>query len=269
MNTQDICKFIPSKSIDKDLLTLNFVYECQFFPEEFLSKNAYSINLVSAGRGILHIRNGEYLLQPGVVFFTFPQQEYRVESTEDLQYMYVSFLGIRANALMERLGLRSNYAVFPDCGALLPTWKQALHVSEPENLDLITEGLLLYSLAHLCNTEKESNAMATSTDIVLKVKLYLEEHFTDHDLTLQAVAAKFGYNHKYLSQKFIKTISIGFNDYLQDLRIQHARKLIREGMQNVAEISRRCGYNDPFYFSRLFREKTGLSPKQYMRKRGE
>lgn len=269
MNTQDICKFIPSKSIDKDLLTLNFVYECEFFPEEFLSKNAYSINLVSAGRGILHTRNGEYLLQPGVMFFTFPQQEYRVESTEDLHFMYVSFLGIRANALMERLGLRSNYAVFPDCGALLPTWKQALHVSEPENLDLITEGLLLYSLAHLCNTAKESKSKEASTEIILKVKLYLEEHFSDQDLTLQAVATKFGYNHKYLSLKFKKTLSIGFNDYLGDLRIQHARKLIREGMQNVAEISRRCGYNDPFYFSRLFRGKTGLSPKQYMRKRGE
>ena len=138
MNTQDICKFIPSKSIDKDLLTLNFVYECQFFPEEFLSKNAYSINLVSAGRGILHIRSGEYQLQPGVMFFTFPQQEYRVESTEDLHFMYVSFLGIRANALMERLGLCSKYAVFTDCGALLPIWKQAIHASQPENLDLIT-----------------------------------------------------------------------------------------------------------------------------------
>lgn len=267
MNTQDICKFIPSKGLDKDLLTLNFVYECEFFPEKFLFRNAYSLNLVSEGRGILHTRTAQYPLEPGDVFFTLPQQEFRVENTEHIHFLYVSFLGIRANALMERLELHSNYGIFHGQEALIPTWKQALGVSNPENLDLLTEGLLLYTLAHLCKTTRETVSAAASTDIILKVKQYIEENFHDPDLTLRSVAAHFGYNHKYISQKFIKTVLIGFNDYLQNLRIQHAQKLIDSGMQNVTEIAKRCGYNDPFYFSRLFKEMKGISPKQYIMQR--
>jgi AraC-like DNA-binding protein len=267
MNTQDVCKFIPSKVTAKDLNMVNFVYECKYFPEGFQIRNTYIIHLVSEGHGILHTWAGQHRLEPGDMFFVRPQQEFRIENTGNIHFLYISYLGIRANALMERLAIHSEPAIFHGQDILIPMWKQALRHSNSENLDLITEGLLLYSLAQLCQTSSENIPDSTSTDIILKVKQFVEEHFHDPDLTLHSVAAHFGYNHKYISQKFSKTVAIGFNNYLQNLRIQHAQKLIESGIKNVSEISIRCGYRDPLYFSRLYKEKTGQSPKQHIMKR--
>lgn len=53
------------------------------------------------------------------------------------------------------------------------------------------------------------------------------------------------------------------SNYITDLRLAHARKLLRETNLSVAQVSRACGYEDPLYFSRLFRKKTGMPPLAY------
>lgn len=266
MYTKDICKFIPNTMPDGNLLTLNFVYECEYFPEKYRHRNAYSFNLVTNGEGLLHTRCGQFPLEIGDVFFTLPQQEFWVKNTGNLHYIYISFIGIRANAIMDRI-VSDQRTVFKGFHALIPHWRQAVNEADGENLDLMTEGLLLYSLAQLCRKPKANAPVAKRpVDIIVRIKQYAEEHFREPALSLREIAALYGYNHKYISQKFIRTMSIGFNDYLQDLRICYAAKQIEDGMQNVAEVAKISGFTDPFYFSRLFKEKHGISPKQYVMK---
>ncbi|MBQ1222950.1 MAG: helix-turn-helix transcriptional regulator, partial [Oscillospiraceae bacterium] len=53
--------------------------------------------------------------------------------------------------------------------------------------------------------------------------------------------------------------------YLNTLRIRHACVLIEQGISGVKDISNLCGFSDPMYFSRLFKAKLGVSPREYVR----
>ena len=101
-------------------------------------------------------------------------------------------------------------------------------------------------------------------DIILKVKKYLDDNFYNTDINLKKVSEFFSYNERYISDKFKKTIKIGFNKYLQKLRIDYSIYLMSIGIKNVNEIAKLCGYNDPFYYSKVFKKHMNISPKKYL-----
>ena len=106
MNRQDnICKFITHTSTDR-ITTTNFVYEKRAENREAMtvSKN-YAIYLVVSGKGILRTETFVKELQPGNLFFTFVQVPFKIENTNQLQYMYISFHGGRSEELFARFGI--------------------------------------------------------------------------------------------------------------------------------------------------------------------
>ena len=124
----------------------------------------------------------------------------------------------------------------------------------------MSEAVLLYTFADVCASESETEEEG-NVSFILQIKCYVDEHFTDPHLSLYSVAEQFGYSSKYLSEHFKKTVKIGFSSYLTNLRIEHAKKLIHDGMRNVSEISRFCGFRDPLYFSKVFKRLVGSAPK--------
>ena len=83
------------------------------------------------------------------------------------------------------------------------------------------------------------------------------------DLSLASVAAEVGYHKKYLSHRFRLYTGVGFNRYLKDLRVKNAVFLMDNGVHSVKNVALLCGFGDPLYFSKVFRETVGISPKNY------
>ena len=52
-------------------------------------------------------------------------------------------------------------------------------------------------------------------------------------------------------------------EYISDLRIHYAKRLLKSGCSNISEVAARCGYTDRFYFSKIFKRETGQTPKEY------
>jgi two-component system response regulator YesN len=67
----------------------------------------------------------------------------------------------------------------------------------------------------------------------------------------------------YLSRLFSEHCKTTFIDYVTELRVENAEKLLRESKMNIKEVAFALGYQDPNYFSRIFRKFTGLSPMAY------
>lgn len=101
-----------------------------------------------------------------------------------------------------------------------------------------------------------------SGGIAYKVKMYVDAHFAD-DITLTKLAQHFYVNTVYLGQVFKKVYNMKFNDYLNNTRIEEAKKLLKLTGLKAYEISHKVGYNKPEYFSKKFEEVTGLSPSAY------
>ena len=259
----NVCKFLSTRKPDERINIINFVYEREAdFPQAFVLTSNYSIALVTQGEGTLHTPLAEFPLAKGYLFFTFSAKPYYICNTDKLQYMYISFTGLRALSLMQRLRIDYTQPVFPGFTHMIPLWEKALSDTTQSNADLFCEGLLLYSLGFLCNTEDEKDHKDKANGILL-AKQYVDMHYTDPSLDLQSVSAHFGYQPKYFSAAFKKLVMANFCDYLKDRRLSYAVSLIQSGITNIKDLSELCGYNDPVYFSRSFKEKYGVSPKKY------
>lgn len=103
-------------------------------------------------------------------------------------------------------------------------------------------------------------------NIIFSVKKFVDENYSDIDLTLKSVSAHFSYNAKYISDKFLKTVGTGFNAYLTQLRLEHAILLMENGFKNIQEIAGFSGFRDPLYFSRVFKKFYHVSPREYISK---
>lgn len=97
-------------------------------------------------------------------------------------------------------------------------------------------------------------------------------HITDNyaqQLTIGGVAAYAGLNHVYFGSLFRNETGMTFRQYLTGIRLNHAENMLRSGEYNVNETAMMCGFSDIFYFSKVFKEKKGVSPSKLMRSVGD
>jgi YesN/AraC family two-component response regulator len=91
----------------------------------------------------------------------------------------------------------------------------------------------------------------------------IEANLGNSRLNVAFLGELIGCNPAYLSQLFIKEIHIKLSSYINKMRLKQSELLLKETTLGVAEIAYACGYSDPNYFIRLFRNHTGLTPLQY------
>lgn len=98
--------------------------------------------------------------------------------------------------------------------------------------------------------------------IVKDLIAFLEAHRNER-LTLYEIEKYTGLNYNYVNRLFKEGTGFTIKNYLNLLKIQRAQQLIRENRLTFSEIAEDLGFDDPFYFSKLFKSKTGLTPSQY------
>ncbi|WP_123041128.1 response regulator transcription factor [Cohnella candidum] len=98
--------------------------------------------------------------------------------------------------------------------------------------------------------------------IVRKSKEFVDKHLLE-DITLAKVAAAIHVSSGYLSRVFYKEIGENFSDYIIRNKLEYAQKLLRATNRKVYEIAADIGYSNPHYFSKLFKERVGLTPLEY------
>lgn len=99
--------------------------------------------------------------------------------------------------------------------------------------------------------------------IAMAVRLIRENNA--EQLSLEGVAEQIHVSPKYLSRLFKEEMGSGFSEYLTQVRLEAAEKLLSGSTLSVREIAVQVGYLDEKYFSRLFKKETGLKPTEYKR----
>lgn len=101
------------------------------------------------------------------------------------------------------------------------------------------------------------------SDAVNSAIRYIEEHYME-EITLEEIARYVGLSPQHFSKIFKEDTGMKYIDWITNLRIDMAKRLLREGGRTIKEVCYLCGYNDPNYFSRIFRKTAGKSPKEYV-----
>ncbi len=99
--------------------------------------------------------------------------------------------------------------------------------------------------------------------IVADVKSYITEHIREK-LSLNEVAAQFGISPSYLSQLFGKYNDTGFSEYINTLKVDVAKQMLRERNAKVYEVADALSFGSEFYFSKVFKKIEGMSPSEYI-----
>lgn len=264
--SQSICRFMPPKDHGGNIKTVRFVYESDFekLPQPFIHP-VYLLHIVSSGEGTMKLLDRQYKLEKGTVFFAFPGCPFEIEACDGFDYMYVSFMGTGATVLLNNLNVSVEAPVYYGFEHLLDMWKSSVRRINHTNSNILTESVLLYTLSFINGNDTESTFKDNSENTVSSIVDYVNSHYRDTDISLKKIAYVFSYTEKYLSSLFKKQMNVGFNSYLNNLRVQYAQELIEKNEKSVSKIATLCGYSDAMYFSKVFKKYTGKTPTEYIK----
>ncbi len=126
----------------------------------------------------------------------------------------------------------------------------------------LCDGIIYSLLKHLKTRESELETHGSCHPGLLRALEKIKADFQD-PLDIQEIARHAGISSSYLRSLFIAHFGQSPMQYLQSIRMAHARELLLNQYWNVAEVATRCGYDDANYFSRLFRKIHHQSPGEY------
>lgn len=122
--------------------------------------------------------------------------------------------------------------------------------------------LWLYSFCEkMCSllVERKENR---SDKLVYLAKRYINEHYTEK-LTLSDIADHLRISSGHLSTTFSRYMNLTISDYIAQVKIEHAKELIDSGQYLIYEIAGQLGFDNAYYFSKVFKKVTGMSPRDY------
>lgn len=117
--------------------------------------------------------------------------------------------------------------------------------------------ILLECTSAISDTNKQKNNPS-----IQKVCDYVDSHLSE-DISLEQMADYINVSSFYLSKLFKEEKGVTFINFISDKRLEKARQLLAETDLSIKEITAEIGYNDQNYFSRIFKNKYGISPKEY------
>jgi two-component system response regulator YesN len=121
----------------------------------------------------------------------------------------------------------------------------------------------VYKIISIGLAFRDSHPSGQHAHLIRQAKEYMEHHYADPELSLNEVAARANLSASHFSAVFSQETHQTFKEYLTEVRINKAKELLRMTTLRSAEIGYQVGYNDPHYFSSVFKRNTGLSPIEF------
>lgn len=130
-------------------------------------------------------------------------------------------------------------------------------------------GRIYLWLLRYWHTHEETSLPLDFEDRKLKEQLtpaltYMLSHY-DSAITATDMAALCNLSYSYFSRSFHRLMHVTFSEYLNDIRLREAEKLLVSTSQSITEISQAVGFCTTSYFIKLFKEHMHMSPKQYQK----
>lgn len=121
----------------------------------------------------------------------------------------------------------------------------------------------MYRIIEKIRTDRADQMLPMRADVIQKIKEYISKNYSK-EISLNAIAAKLYMNPNYLSQLIKKKTGKTYQNYVTELRIGHAEKLLMETDMKIYEVCEAVGYHDVRHFSELFERITGKKPSYYI-----
>jgi len=154
----------------------------------------------------------------------------------------------------------------PD-NSLLPGNEAFLALLEDQETIGETEHTVL-DLVHRVRMRWEEIGKSSAARIADKARELINRQYDDPDLSLNRLAGQLHVSPFYLSKVFKKELNLSFSEYLGEYRMKMAKRMLDESPQvPVSQVAEKCGFNDPYYFSKCFKKQYGITPSRYVERK--
>ena len=235
---------------------------CAPYSKLITNRPHYGLTLVETGALTVEIDGKEYHAQKGDVIIQHKGDTYTLKADVDTEYYVISY----------------SCSCEGDFGKILPP----VRIFKPERhfrymdyfkntaniyfSDGICSAPLLRSVVQgiLCNMIRESfpKVLSSAKNPVVAAIYYIEE-YSSHFLTSDDIASAAGCSQSHLRYLFRKSHGESPMHYLNRVRVERAKEMLATNMFTLSDIAIACGFRNVYYFSRVFKEFTGVSPGKY------
>ncbi|MDX8047422.1 AraC family transcriptional regulator [Gracilibacillus sp. S3-1-1] len=209
---------------------------------------------------------GEHFYQPGSKWFFihFFSQDISTEKDEYNTYGKTSL--VHADAYDKKLTL-PKYGEVAHHDYTKLQLQQILEVFESSHpTSSILASMQTHQFFLELYVEKLENYANMKTNRMVTKLIHFMDKEDNHKLTSNEISEEMGMNYAYLSTIFKQQTGKTITQYRNEQIVEKAIHFFRNQNYNVSEVSDKLGFSNPFYFSRVFKKVTGLSPSDYLKR---
>lgn len=119
---------------------------------------------------------------------------------------------------------------------------------------------IFYNMLHRITSQSSHDS------IISPALRYIENNYQNPSLSNEILAKECNISEVYLRKLFLEHTNTTPKQYILDIRLQKAKHLLSEGIIKINAVAQNCGFSNPYHFCRVFKEKTGITPTEYMKK---
>lgn len=232
--------------------------------------HSYLFFVVRSGAGELVYGGVRYMLEAGSCVFIDCGVPYSHTTFSDRlwQLSWIHFHGEMVASIYDKYVIRGGKPVFTPASidGFTDVYQELFSVASSSDyirdmrINSLLNQLLVLLMAESWHPLSRTDGREKRN--MLNIKIYLDEHFAER-IVLDDLAAQFYINKFYLVKSFKQQYGVSINNYLRELRITRAKKLLRFTERKVEAIGIECGLGALTYFSRTFKKVEGISPTEY------
>ncbi len=224
-------------------------------------RHDYHILLVTGGTCEVFHNCKSYTLTEGslILYEPYEEQEYSFKSGSTS--LWCHFCGNIVGELLDSCNIKSGvYFLKPD-KAIFESYSnliQRFHQPGKKNLANPSFMELIYNISYAITFSEQKD----NSDTILPILAYINTNY-NKQITIDELAKKSGFSKSRFSHIFSHVTDTTPIKYLNDIRLKMSCEMLSATNESIAEIAIACGFNDPLYFSRLFKRKYGTTPSEY------
>jgi len=109
----------------------------------------------------------------------------------------------------------------------------------------------------------KNHRVAAEDKLALDIEILIRQEWNNPELNVNYILDKMGFHRTTVSSKFKKRTGMSIVDYINNVRLTEAKRLLLNTALPIKLIAQECGFDDPHYFSRLFNKKEKINPNQF------
>ena len=238
-------------------------------------RNHYLFHYIISGRGWLDSTNRDgkthkHHLSQDQGFLICPQQvtTYCADKSDPWKYVWLEFDGLRAAEYIESAGLSPSQPIYrpqsaPQRQAVRDTMLYIADHSDASAINLMGHlYLFLDGLIQSSSTRRTLHGGQLKDFYIQEAITYMEHNYSQ-ELTVEDLANACKLNRSYFSKLFKDSMGCPPQEFLIRLRLSKAADLMKTTTSSIGGIATMCGYPNQLHFSRAFKKRYGVSPREW------